>query len=78
MIKYVRFRDGKELEQDKLIELMDAIQDALQTNAPQTNPSSRQLGPSPQHEPTPVHTIPAATKLEKQNVPSNSGFGAAR
>jgi hypothetical protein len=64
MLKYVRFRDGKKLEQDKLLELMDAIQDALPTSALKTNPSSRPASP-------------AATKLEKQNVPpSNSGFAA--
>ncbi len=94
MLKYVRFRDGKKLEQDKLLELMDAIQDALPKNVPQTNPSLRPSIPSAHYEPTsvpmtkvnertlhtsntvPVQTTPAATKLEKQDVSSQSGFAA--
>jgi hypothetical protein len=72
MLKYVRFRGEKKLEQDKLLELMDAIQDALSTNAPKTNPNSRPSGPSAHYEPTSV----PMTKLEKQNIPSNNNFAA--
>jgi hypothetical protein len=60
MLKYVRFRDGKKLEQDKLLELMDAIQNALSTN-----PNSRQSASSAHQEP---HLV--------QTMPSNCGFPA--
>jgi hypothetical protein len=90
-LKYVRFRDGKKLEEDKLLELIDAIQNALPTNVLQKNPSSCPSVPSAHNEPTsvpmtkanectshssntvPVQTIPAATKLEKQDASSNIG-----
>ncbi len=68
MLKYIRFHDGKKLEQDKLLELMDAIQDALSTNASKTNPTSRSVDPSRHHEPQVVQPMPAATESEKQNV----------
>jgi hypothetical protein len=90
MLKYIRFRDGKKLEEDKLLELIDAMQDALPTKVPQTNPSLHPSVPSAHNEPTsvpmtkanectshssntvPVQTIPAATKLEKQDGSSNT------
>ncbi len=60
MLKYVRFRDGKKMEQDKLIELMDAIQEALPTSASKANRSSHSAAPLTHHEPQAVQAMSAA------------------
>jgi len=39
MLKYIRFFDLKQLENDKLLELMTAIEDSLPANVPRTDHS---------------------------------------
>ncbi len=89
-LKYIRFLDLKQLESDKLFELIEAIEDSLPMNVPRTDLSLQQP-PSipmtkfteltihsnnilPVHHDEPTQTKTTVTKLENQDISSKSGF----
>lgn len=75
---YVRFPDAKQLEQNKLSELIAAIDHSLPPSTPKTDVSLHSSVPPVHHEPTskPMKKIdePAiVTKVEKKDISFKSG-----